>query len=256
MAYTETQAAVFPEADFRIGRVVSKTLEVFSRNIVTFTLIAGIVQLPLLVDFGMEQFGQASGEAPTRLGQLNRQLLSSFLDMVFSGLSTAVILQGALQFMRGRSRNVRESFTTAGSRILPLLGVILLTAVGEFLGFLLLIVPGIVLMMMWSVVVPVTIVEGASPSRSLARSRELTKGCLWKIFAILFAGFLCLGGGLYLVWGVTVALGMGLWEYIGLMWVYYALSGGVCGVLYAVIYYYLRVAKEGVDVDQIAAVFD
>jgi hypothetical protein len=56
---------------------------------------------------------------------------------------------------------------------------------------------------------------------------------------------------------VVLAMSLGgVSGYIGATIIWQGVAGGFGAVLVAVAYYYLRVAKEGVDVDQIASVFD
>jgi hypothetical protein len=57
------------------------------------------------------------------------------------------------------------------------------------LGFLALVVPGIVLLVRYFLIDPVVVLEGAGVSQSRARSAELVKGKAWQIF---FAGIIYL----------------------------------------------------------------
>ncbi len=57
------------------------------------------------------------------------------------------------------------------------------------LGFALLIVPGVLLTLAWSVVSPVIVLEGAGPVKSLRRSADLTRGCRRAIFGFWLTYF-------------------------------------------------------------------
>src|SRR5262249_9793848 len=108
---------------------------------------------------------------------------------------------------------------------------------------------------MWYVATPVCVVEQKGPLASLGRSSQLTKGHRWKIFGmivLLYLGAIIIGLVVGALLGLThspilVTLGTLVWT-------------GAWGALYAIFgvvtYHDLRVAKEGVDTDQIAAVFD
>ena len=130
-----------------------------------------------------------------------------------------------------------------------------LSTLGMMLGMLLLIVPGLILMTMWYVAVPACVVEGTGPVRSLGRSRELTAGYRWKMFGLILLVIVISVIGSMVVTLPAVFLA-GIWGQLAVQLVWAGLSGGFGSVLIAVAYYYLRVAKEGVDVDQIASVFD
>ena len=255
MAYTATKTGTFQETGFRIGRVISKTFDVFFQNIITFTVIAGIIWLPFVIFSAVEQAGQVPNAGPPTAAQITQSLVSLAIIMVLSPLATAIILHGAFQSMRGRPVSLGESVSAGLSRFLPLLGAIFLSALGVMLGMVLLVVPGIILLLMWYVAIPACVVERTGPVRSLGRSRELTKGYRWRILAIVLIIGVLSAVGRVLIAAVGGALGS-QWAGVALIVLWQGLSGGFGGVLGAVIYYYLRVAKEGVDVDQIAAVFD
>jgi hypothetical protein len=141
------------------------------------------------------------------------------------------------------------------SRFFPVILLALLMGVLFMLGFMLLIVPGLILITMWFVSTPACVVERTGPWTSLKRSAALTKGHRWKIFGLmilLIIVSLIVAGLLQLVlpqFGSTilVLLGTLLW---GALWTaYYSIA-------VVMTYNDLRVAKEGIDIEQIASVFD
>jgi hypothetical protein len=255
MAYVDAKTDVLPGSEFRIGRVISKSLDVFVSNIVTFTLIAGVVWLPFLVFAAIQEPALGPQGGPPSAPQIAEGLVSFALFLFLTPLSTAIILHGAFQYMRGRPVRMGESVSVGLSRLLPLLGVIVLITLGAMVGTLLLVIPGVILLLMWYVAVPVCVVEKMGPVRSLGRSRQLTKGCRWKLFGLMLLVGIVGGVGKVVVTFAGSALA-GDWGAVGTQFVWQGLAGGFNGVLGVVTYYYLRVAKEGVDVDQIAAVFD
>jgi len=68
---------------------------------------------------------------------------------------------------------------------LPVFGLTVLWILGVWLGFILLVVPGLILMTMWSLCIPVLVSGEAGVMGSFGRSRALTKGARLKIFALL-----------------------------------------------------------------------
>ena len=122
------------------------------------------------------------------------------------------------------------------------------------LGFALLIIPGLSLYTMWFVAVAACVVERTGAWTSMRRSRELTKGHRWKIFGVALLLILLslvnrvLRLMLVSAGGETLAL-------IGTM-IWIAISYAFSSVVIAVSYYELRAAKEGIDIEQIASVFD
>ena len=123
------------------------------------------------------------------------------------------------------------------------------------LGTLLLIVPGIILWTMWYVAFPACVLEGIGPFEALSRSSFLTSGSRWKVLGLALVIVLIIavpGAILQSVLGLTLGWsGLVIGAYVGRV-----LGGALAAIVAAVLYHELRVAKEGVDVDRIAAVFD
>jgi len=122
------------------------------------------------------------------------------------------------------------------------------------LGMILLIVPGIILMLMWYVALPACVVEGLGPVGSLMRSAELTKGHRWQILGLIIV--VAIVGGIIV--GIAGATGVTLGG-VAVAIIQYLVQSivGVYGaVLIVVLYRDLRVAKDGIGTEQIAAVFD
>lgn len=65
-----------------------------------------------------------------------------------------------------------------------LLAVSLLFGLGVGVGFVFLIVPGLILMVMWAVVAPVTLLERPGIFAAFRRSRELVRGNGWNVFGV------------------------------------------------------------------------
>ena len=65
-----------------------------------------------------------------------------------------------------------------------MLGLSILTSLGTVIGFMLLIVPGVLLLVRWSLCVPVLIGEETGVFEAMARSWQETKGRFWPIFGV------------------------------------------------------------------------
>jgi membrane-anchored glycerophosphoryl diester phosphodiesterase (GDPDase) len=85
--------------------------------------------------------------------------------------------------------------------VLPLIGLTILVSIGIMLGFMLLIVPGIILLTMWAVAIPALVIEREGVGAAFRRSSQLTKGARWKIFAL----FLVL---LIIYWLLSLVIGL------------------------------------------------
>ena len=157
--------------------------------------------------------------------------------------------------MRGREVSLAESLQVGLGRFLPILGMAFLVSLLAGLAILAFIVPGLMLATMWFVAAPACVVEKLGPWASMRRSRELTKGHRWKIFGLMIVLLLINGVAGSTITAALTAMGGSPLAMIGsVLW------GGAFGAFSAiavvVTYHDLRAAKEGIDIDQIAAVFD
>lgn len=247
MANISAAAPVAP-GEFRVGQVLNRSFTLLSRNFLMFFVVSMVAALPNVLinhNTGSELSGATAGWL----------VIGLIVTIVLEMLSQAVVLYGAFQDMRGRPVNLGEALSVALSRLLPIVGVAICVGVGVFLASLLLLVPGLILMTMWYVATPVCVVEQKGPMASMGRSSELTKGHRWKIFGMIL--LVVFGGGIVsaIVLALLAATGSSVLEILGgLVW------NGVWGAFYAIFvvvtYHDLRVAKEGVDVHEIASVFD
>jgi hypothetical protein len=177
-----------------------------------------------------------------------------FAGLFLNTIGQAVMLYGAFQKLRGQPVQMGEAFQRALSRFFPLIGLGILSALGIGLGAMLLLVPGIILMVMWSVVVAACVVEGLGPTASMARSSQLTKGHRWKIFGTVLLLLLINVVASGIVGFVLAPTGLTVSAIGSLIWTATWTAFWNCVLI--MIYHDLRVAKEGIDTEQIASVFD
>jgi hypothetical protein len=239
--------AHFAESDFSVGRVINRTASVFSRNFLPFCAVTALASLPTLL-----LFKGGAGVPTPRSAVL--MLLGFALSIILNTLSQAIVLYGAFQDMRGRPVSLSESLRVGWSRFFPIIGVAISVTFLGMLASIFFIFPGVMLFTMWYVATPACVVESLGPRRSMKRSSQLTKGYRWRIFGMMLAMWIpamMVGGTIS---GLTLALGATLGLVLNLAWS--AIWGAFYAILGVVAYHDLRVAKEGVDTEQIAAVFD
>ena len=66
----------------------------------------------------------------------------------------------------------------------------ILAGIAIVLGFLLFVVPGLYLLTIWCLIVPVLVIERASIGDSFGRSRQLVQGFGWQVFGTIVTVFL------------------------------------------------------------------
>jgi hypothetical protein len=249
-------AGRFTPGDFRVRQVFSQTWSVLSRNFLTFVLVCALASLPDAV-LGI-LMPEPTPDPLQNLGILGVMVVDLLLFVLLATLVQAVLLDATFQVMRGRRIDLAESARIGLRHFLPLVSIAIIVPVLAGLGFLLLVFPGFVLYTMWFVATPACVVEQLGPVHSMERSRMLTKGHRWKIFWML----ILLALAFTAVQGVdTVAHnlssgtpGATVAQIVNL--ILEAVWTAVYAILSVVTYHDLRVAKEGIDTDEIAAVFE
>jgi hypothetical protein len=99
-------------------------------------------------------------------------------------------------------RSIGETYR-AVQPVLPAVIVAgILAGIGIGIGFILLIIPGLFLLTIWSMLIPVIVLERRRAGEAFTRSRELVRGNGWKVFALVIIVFISLG----IVSGVIRAL--------------------------------------------------
>jgi hypothetical protein len=247
-----------PQGEFRVGAVLSRALAILSSNVLKFLPLTAITALPDLAALAssgaVNDAVRRNPQAVFTAGIVMAGLASAIVFIFLQAVTEAVVLYGSFQALRNRPVRIGESLQKGLSRVLPIVGLSLCIAIGCGFAFLLLIVPGIILMIAWSVALPACVVERLGPFQSMSRSSALTKGHRWKMLGILLIimiGNAVVGGVL-----AKMLFGLGLVVVVIARMIWHALIGAYQSIVVAVAYHDLRVAKEGVDIENIASVFD
>ena len=203
---------------FTVRGVLRRAAAILDRHGTAFTAAAALlVALPeLLAGLGGRAAvttTETGGAAPAGVGftwAFSAEGGTSVLVFLAQLLLFGFVICTAFADMRDEPPNPRAALRAAVALYLPILGVTVLTTLGLMLGYLLLIVPGIMLHCAWMVAVPALVAEPAGVLAALGRSRRLTAGHRWPIFglAVLYAIAVLLAVGLGL--GLVLAgLGTG-----------------------------------------------
>jgi len=113
-------------------------------------------------------------------------LVLSLLFLVLSLLYQGFVVELVSQARAGvRVASPGDLLRAVTPLLGPLLAITILFAVGVIVGFVLIIVPGLVLLTFWSVVVPVEVIEQRGVLGSFTRSRELVRGNGWNVFGVI-----------------------------------------------------------------------
>ena len=124
-----------------------------------------------------------------------------------------------------RDHSIRDLIRSVEPVFWPLAAVSVLFGIGVGIGFIFLIVPGLILLVIWSVVAPVTVLERPGVFAAFGRSRQLVHGNGWNVFAVIVVVFLSV-----LVVSVGVGLLAGSLGSVGRAFVQWALDSALAPI--------------------------
>jgi hypothetical protein len=233
------------------GTILSRSFDVYKKAFGSIVLLTALMHLPGLV-LQLANQGVAPRDATANL------LAQTVVRMLLGSVATGAVTYSVFMRLRGQTASALTALGVAFKRLLPMIGVALLAFLLMGFATLLLVVPGIIVYCMLYVAVPAVVVERPGVMGALSRSAELTKGYKMSIFLaalVLVVMSAVLGGFIGGVGVATMILTNGSHAFIVAMWAVTVLTGGWMAVAAAVTYHDLRVDKDGVQVDDLAAIF-
>lgn len=151
-----------------IPDIFRKSWEHYKRN---WKVLTGILVVIAVVSYIVEGFQEPS------------PALYSLLSMVIGIATQLVIINASLGAVRGKVQT--NQLAAHKERLLPLLAVSILVGLLIGLGFILLVVPGIVLMIALQMAQYVVVDQKRGVIESLYDSADLTRGVRWQLLGIL-----------------------------------------------------------------------
>ncbi len=255
-----------------LGEVLDRTFTLYREH---FLLFVGIAALPnlvmLLFRFGLLLFtsGVVAGNgshlpsAGFIGGFVVGFLGAGILMLALIGVSQAATISAVSNLFLGRDTSVAESYSGAKGHIVGVIVVMLLSGLATMVGMIFLIIPGIYIACRLAVSVPVSVVENESPVASMERSMELTKDFAGQVFLLLLlVVVLSYVVAIMLQFPVMfftitaalakrqVSMGVTAYSYIA-EFVSQVLVGPIGTISAALMYYNLRVRKEGFDIQHL-----
>lgn len=182
--------AATPHKRLEPGRVISETFAVYRDNL-------GPLLGSALIIFGVAGIVFALLVESDKTGL---QALAIPLELAASALYTGVVVKLVQDVRDGRrDSTVGDLFSAASPAILSLTAFTVLYGIGVVLGFVLLIVPGLILLTIWSLGPAAIVIERIGPLKAFGRSRRLVRGNGWSVFFVVFvAGVIAVAAALAL----------------------------------------------------------
>jgi ABC-type multidrug transport system fused ATPase/permease subunit len=137
--------------------------------------------------------------------------VSLLISLVATTLFTGMVVELVNDVQDGR-RDARPGQLLRAAT--PVLGQLILVGIvagiGIVIGFILIIVPGLILITIWSVAAPVVVLEHPGVFAALGRSRELVRGNGWQVFGVILVLYIFVGVVSFIVEDAAESAGSGV----------------------------------------------
>jgi hypothetical protein len=246
----------------RVGELLDASIKLYRENWKLFMGIVAFVFVPIqfLQSFLTREIVVSPFSDPNRLpteSQFDSAILATLIFTAVTFLFIIPFLTAAIA--RATSDVYLEKKPTVGDiyrfalRLTPaVLWATFLVFLTTALGFVALIVPGVIFFVRFAFSPSIVAIEGRRGTKAMGRSWELAKGFFWKIFGTIFlAGVLTgiVGGILSLpLTFIASAIGPGGWPLAAIgNSASSIITRPFSGIVAVLLYFDMRIRKEGFD---------
>ena len=189
-----------PAKRIGVGDVISEAFSIYGQNVGALLGSALVVFAVVGLIAGLLQ----------NTGSVFLILLATAVRVAGDALFVGFVVKLVSDVRDGRrDQTVGDLFSAAAPYILPLIGFGILAGIGIAIGFVLIIIPGLILLTFWSVGAPAIVVEGVGPIDAFGRSWRLVRGEAWSVFGVLLLVFLIVVIAQAILGAIGVAIGAG-----------------------------------------------
>jgi hypothetical protein len=209
-----------------LGEILGAAFDVYRQNAPQLLLVVAIIVVPLSVlGFVFSHYAFAPDTTTVTIGGQTHDvvgtrsfgiLILAVLVAVAIGVIIAAVLQAAIlravaQATIGDPVDVEASYRWGLRRFGSVLLVSVLVGIVVAVGFIALIIPGIILLVLFSVSVPACVVENRRGTDAMRRSWSLAKDHFWHVLGVIVVTALLVGvvtGVLGAIAGSSALLGL------------------------------------------------
>lgn len=251
-----------------VGQIVDQTFRLYRRNFVRFMVIVAIVQVPIalltlmlnLISRRIVEERSASDAAAAVA--ISGILIVLFFAMISKSLSNAALLKSVSESYLGRSVTVGQAYRFVLPKLWTLIAASFVVGIVVMFGLALLIVPGVIFSLWFALTTQAIVIENRKSIKGMSRSRSLVSGNLGKVFLMSLVVLLITGiiGGVF--GGAGAVLGQLVVKESPTLALLIEQLGSLIGEVLAapigasamiLLYYDLRIRKEGFDLEMLAA---
>ncbi len=183
-----------------IGEILSTAFEIYKTNAASLLMIVAIVVVPLTfisAFIGGVVFAPDT-ETITVLGEsvetvsartagvaILVALVGAVIGVIINAVLQAAIMRGAALGSIGDPVDIDASYKWGFARFGSVLLISILVGLAVAGGFILLIIPGVIFLVMFSVSIPALVVENLRGTDAMSRSWNLVKGFFWHALGVI-----------------------------------------------------------------------
>jgi hypothetical protein len=231
------------EAERSVASIIAQALDLYQGYPLLFLTLASAVIVPYeLAVLAVTGSGSLASHPHESAGAT---VLLFLLDFALVGPLVSALHVHAVVVIGGGDRPRLSEVARRGLRVLPVVAAsVIVAGLGIGLGFIALIVPGVLLALRWSVVAQVAAVDQEGWLPSLRRSGELAAGHYRHIFGLLFVVGLLTAGVATGARGIPVGSGSGPPSVL-LGIAVHTLTASFSALVAAILYFDLRARSAG-----------
>jgi len=244
-----------------LGEILGEAWRIYARNAGQLLLIVAVIVIPLsILGFVISHFAfAASTKVVTEAGQsvrvveprsffifLMAALVAAAISVIITALLQAALLRAAAEATIGDPFDVETSYKWGLRRFGGVLLVSILVGLAVGIGFILLVIPGIIALVFFSVSVPALVVENVRGTEAMRRSWNLVSHHFWHVLGVILVAAILTGviAGIIRAIGGSSAVGGGITAAVGQI-----LVAPYSALVSVLLYLDLRARRENLTVE-------
>ena len=259
-----------------VGEILDAAIKAYSKNARTLITIAAIVGIPFELLNGIIQLSTVSSadqvgsfgvspsggmDASISNAQLAGFVLTGLVGFLVTLVVTAATVKAVGDAYLGGTPSVGDSLRFALRRTRSLIWLYVVEGIALTFAFVLLVLPAVWLGVAWALATPALLIEDVRGAKALRRSFRLVRGRWWPVFGVQLMAILIVGVASLVVSGILTAIPLAIdGSSIPLRVIASTVSSAfavalvqpVEGAITTILYFDLRVRKEGLDVELLA----
>ena len=246
-----------------VEEVVDGAFVFYRRRFLACFVAMALVQVPvtIVLTLFLETAMRKIREAGLDVDLISQGLTYALFVVLPSAILSLVATQigtGALTYLVGKACvgetvGVLESYRWALRRAMPLLGTAAVVAFACVFGFFLFVVPAVIAFLVSFAAVPAVMLEDRGVRDGLARSYALATGSMGRVAAVRLLVFLVLLACYAVGYSVAGSLTQDPNAHLLLAQVPTLVAGPVDAISMVLLYFDLRVRREGLDLERMAS---